>query len=222
MNKIRVGLLTIGQSPREDLVPEIKPLLHPYIEIIEYGLFDNLRPEEVEFLIPKERETPLVTRMRDGRQIQLSEQKIIQLMPKAIKSMIFNLHVEAVGVLCTHDFPNTKYQCPTIFPFDYLQFLINQVLEVKTLGVVVPLKSQIEMTNMKWGERRTIVEAKSPYTPGKTWEEIAQSFTQENVDTVILDCIGYKTIDRWELQDKLANPILLPLIILAYAINQIV
>ncbi|MFX0063178.1 MAG: AroM family protein [Candidatus Hermodarchaeota archaeon] len=221
MNKLRIGLLTLGQSPREDIMTEITPLFLPHIEIVERGLLDSLSPEEIVNLKPEIKETPLVTRLKDGSQVHLSEKKITELLPKTIDLMKTNANVKAVGILCTHDFPKTKFTCPVLFPFDYLRFLINCVLEVRNLGVVVPLKNQIEMTKIKWEKKRTVVEAKSPYIKRKSWEEIIQRFVQEKVEALILDCIGYKIMDAQEIQRLLPVPILLPRTILTYAINQL-
>ena len=221
MDEVKVGLLTIGQSPREDITPEIKPLFLPHIEILEKGLLDNLTPEEIERLKPEIKETPLVTRLREGSQVQLSEKKISSLIPEVIESMKAKMNVRAAGVLCTHDFPKTKFSIPVIFPFDYLNLLITQKLRVRNLGVVVPLEDQIKMTKKKWKIQKVVVEAKSPYAEGKSWEEIAQSFTLEKVEAVVLDCIGYKIQDKEEMQSFLSVSILLPRVVLASAINQL-
>jgi hypothetical protein len=50
---------------------------------------------------------------------------------------------------------------------------------------------------------------------------IADVLSEERVDNVILDCIGYKIQDRQKIYSLLNIPILLPRSILAYAINQI-
>lgn len=59
MNKKRVGFLTIGQSPREDITAEVKPLLAANIEVVEYGLLDDLSAERIGSLAPHEQEIPL-------------------------------------------------------------------------------------------------------------------------------------------------------------------
>lgn len=217
MDKVKVGLLTIGQSPREDIVSEIMPLLNPGIEIVEKGLLDDLSPKEIECLKPDAGEAPLVTRLRNGRQVELNQKKISSMLPEAIDSMQKEIKIRAVGILCTHDFPKKRFLLPVIFPFDYLKFLTSRTLNVKSLGVVVPLESQVEMTKEKWGS--SLVEAKSPYAGGKTWEKIAKKFIAKKVDAVILDCIGYKIKDKQEIQSFLLVPVLLPRIILAHAIN---
>ncbi|NIN92809.1 hypothetical protein GTO36_07485, partial [bacterium] len=72
---VKVGLLTIGQSPREDVVPEMNPFFLPQIKILEKGLLDDLSPEEIRRLKPKKGETPLITRLRKGGSVQLSQKE---------------------------------------------------------------------------------------------------------------------------------------------------
>ncbi len=219
--KLRVGLLTIGQSPRDDLVPEIKPLFLPHIEIVEYGLLDELSSEEIKLLAPDTGEMPLVTRLKDGSQAQLGEKKINGLLHEAIDLMIENMKVKAIGILCTHEFSITKPSCPIVSPFHCLKFLVDEILEVGTLGVLVPLESQMERTKKKWEREKVIVEAKSPYVKGKTWKEISKIFVREKIEAIILDCIGYKIDDRRKIQYLIPVPALLPRAILAHAINQL-
>ncbi len=217
---VKVGLLTIGQSPREDVVPEMNPFFLPQIKILEKGLLDNLNLEEIRRLKPKTGEIPLVTRLSKGSSVQLSEKKISSLLPEAIDSMKTKMKVKAVGILCTRNFQKTKFPPWAIFPFNSLKFLITRIINVKCLGVVVPLEGQIDAAKKKWKKDKVILEVKSPYARGKSWKEIAQNFSQKKVEIVILDCIGYKIKDKRALQKLLSVPVLLPRVVLAFAINQ--
>ncbi len=221
MAKIKIGFLTIGQSPRTDIMTDIQYLILPNIEIIEMGLLDNLSSEEIENLKPEEDEFPFVSRLRDGSQAFLSDKKIQELLPPAIDLMITDLDVRAVAMLCTHDFPKMTFSCPIIFPNDYLKFLVNHILKTESLGVVIPLESQIEMTRKKWKSKRIVLEVKSPYIERHHWDTTAKRFIDEKVDAVVLDCIGFNIPDGRELQHLLNIPILLPRTILAFAINQL-
>ncbi len=167
MALVKVGLLTIGQSPREDVVPEMNPFFLPQIQILEKGLLDDLSPEEIRRLKPKTGEIPLVTRLRKGSSVQLSEKKIGSLLPKAINSMKTKMKVKVVGVLCTNDFQKTEFPPWIIFPFNSLKFLITRIIDIKRLGVVVPLEGQIDAAKKKWKKDKIIVEVKSPYARGK-------------------------------------------------------
>jgi len=202
-------------------MPEMKPLLSPDIEIVEFGVLDDLSPEEIDSLMPQAQETPLVSRLRDGKQVLLSEKRISELLPGAIDLMNTKMNVNAVGVLCTHEFPKKKHSCPVIFPTDYIKFIIDEILDVHKLGVVVPLDKQIEIAKRKWGRKRTVVVSKSPYVQGQTWNDITDALFEERVDTVILDCIGFKIQDRQKIYNLLSIPILLPRTILSFAINQV-
>jgi protein AroM len=221
LSKTQIGLLTIGQSPRDDITSDIRPLLSPDIEIVEYGVLDDLGPEEIASLTPQVQEIPLVSRLRDGSQVVLSEKRIRELLPEAIDFMNKKMKVNAVGLLCTHDFPKKKYSCPVIFPSDYIRYIIDEILDVQKLGVIVPLDNQREAARRKWGRKRTFAVSKSPYVQGKTWDGVVDVLSGERVDTVILDCIGYKISDRQKIYNLLNIPVLLPRAILSFAINQV-
>ncbi|MFX0181870.1 MAG: AroM family protein [Candidatus Hodarchaeota archaeon] len=221
MLKSKIGLLTIGQSPREDILPELIPLLSPNIEIVEVGLLDGLSFEKILELKPEITESQLVTRLNDGSQVQLSEEKISKLLPRTIHLMLTEKNVKAIGILCTHNFPKSNFSCPIIYPFDYLKFLVNNVLEIRNLGVVIPSYDQIGMTENKWGTEKIVVEAKSPYNESKSWRRVIQHFVQEKVEAIVLDCIGYKITDKLEMQNLISVPILLPSVVLVFAINQL-
>jgi protein AroM len=221
LDTVKVGLFTIGQSPRLDVVPEIAPLLLPHLEIVEEGLLDGIPQEEINLLKPEVGENPLVTRLKEGSQVQLSINKISSMFHEAVDRMRTNKNVRAVGVLCTHDFHDIRFSFPVLFPYHYLNFLITQSFQVHNIGVVIPLEDQIRMAKGKWEIEKVLVEVKSPYSEGKKWEEIAQRFIQEKVEAVILDCIGYTEQDKRDLQNLLPSPILLPRAVLAQAINQL-
>jgi protein AroM len=220
-NQNRVGFLTIGQSPREDVMVETKGLLAANIEVVEYGLLDGLSVVRIDSLAPLGKERRLVSRLRDGRQVILGEGKIRELLPEAIEFMHREMNVGAVGVLCTHEFPEKEFSCPVIFPGEHMKSQIDKIADIQILGVVVPLENQIEMAEQKWGHIATFVVPKSPYGGAKTWEDIADALMDEKVDAVILDCIGYTLKDKDEIHTHIDVPILLPRTVLASAINRI-
>jgi protein AroM len=221
LESIKVGFLTIGQSPREDVISEIRPLLLPQIEIYEEGLLDDLPPEEIDLLKPEFGEIPLITRLIDSSQVLLGEKKVSSLMHEALDNMKRKTDIRAAGVLCTHDFRLPRLSYPVIFPYDYIHFLITRVLRINSLGVVVPLEGQVEMGRKKWEVERAVADVMSPYEEGKGWEETAQKFAQEKVEAVVLDCMGFRVQNKQQLQNLLPGPILLPRAILAQAINQL-
>ena len=61
----QIGLVTIGQSPRVDLTPDLARLL-PGVRFVERGALDGLSQMECTGLAPEAGEEALVTRLSGG------------------------------------------------------------------------------------------------------------------------------------------------------------
>ena len=46
----RLGAVTIGQSPRTDIIPDLRTVLGAEVEIVEAGALDELAPDEIRAL----------------------------------------------------------------------------------------------------------------------------------------------------------------------------
>jgi len=99
-----VGFLTIGQSPRTDVLSDIQEYLKG-LEIVEAGALDGLTREYIETnLAPRAGETLLVTRMRDGSEVIIAEERILPLMQERVR-WLEEQGVEVIAVLCSGSFP---------------------------------------------------------------------------------------------------------------------
>ena len=78
MNK-KIGAITIGQSPRNDLIPEIESYLGG-AEILQMGSLDGLDKSEIQKLAPDTDDTVLVSKLRDNSWAVMGERKIIPLL----------------------------------------------------------------------------------------------------------------------------------------------
>ena len=52
MLKMKVGAITIGQSPRADVVQELLPLMGEQVELIQAGALDGLTREDIQAFAP--------------------------------------------------------------------------------------------------------------------------------------------------------------------------
>ncbi|KUK17175.1 AroM family protein [Thermococcus sibiricus] len=215
---MKVGFITIGQSPRVDVVPEIKPYLWD-VEIIECGALDGLTLEEIKELAPKEGEYVLVSRLRDGTQVRLSREKIVKRLQECIKKL--ETEVDIIGVLCTGEFPELTSKKPLVEP-SLLLLKTVEALGVSKLGVIVPDPDQIEMTKRKWsGIADTIkVQSVSPYLGGE--EELVKA-AQElgDCDLIVLDCIGYGLNAKRLVKNVTKKPVVLPRTLMARVIGEL-
>ena len=62
----KVGLITVGQAPRSDVVPDMAAILGGDVEIVEAGALDGLSREQIAPLAPEGDDEILVTRLADG------------------------------------------------------------------------------------------------------------------------------------------------------------
>lgn len=190
---ISVGMITIGQSPRKDVRDDVEEILGERFDIVECGALDALSRNEIEELAPQEGEYVLVTRLRDGTEVRLSRNRIIERMQKCIRQL--EQQVKAIVILCTGEFEDLDSDKLFIEPSLVIKNVVKALLNEGTLGVVVPSSDQIEALKRKW-KRKGItvsVQALSPYekTDEKKIKTIAERFKGENVDMIVLDCIGY-------------------------------
>src|SRR5688572_33491680 len=82
-----VGLVTIGQSPRVDVVPDMAAILGPGVDIREAGALDGLARAEIDALAPTGDDEILVTRLRDGTSVFLGKPKIVHLVEARIAAL---------------------------------------------------------------------------------------------------------------------------------------
>ena len=104
--------VTLGQTPRTDLVPELASWLPPGTEIRQVGALDGLSAGEVEARAPGSGAPRLVTRLADGAQAVVDK----AWMHHRLQAMLDGRTADAAEVtvlLCTGDFPGLR--CPGIF-----------------------------------------------------------------------------------------------------------
>src|SRR5881628_309209 len=106
-----VGLVTIGQSPRSDVVPEMAALIGPGIEVREAGALDGLKRSEIEALAPTGHDEILVTRLQDGSAVFVGEEKIVGLVEQRIAALERG-GATLTALLCTGAFPRLRATRP--------------------------------------------------------------------------------------------------------------
>jgi len=216
---MKVGFITIGQSPRVDVVPEIKPYLGD-VEIIECGALDALTLEEIEELAPKEGDYVLVSRLRDGTQARLSRERIVKRLQECVKKL--EKEVDVIGVLCTGEFPKIESKKLLVEP-SLLLLKTVEALGVSNLGVIVPDPDQIEMTKRKWSDiAGTIkVQSVSPYI-GKEEDLIKAAQELKDCNLIIMDCFGYNKHMKKTVYNIVKKPVILPRTLLAHLLRALV
>ena len=73
----KVGLITVGQAPRSDVVPDMAAILGGDVEIAEAGALDGLTLPLIASLAPEGDDEILVTRLADGSSVFIGKTKMI-------------------------------------------------------------------------------------------------------------------------------------------------
>jgi len=217
---VKIGLITIGQSPRVDVVPEMVQILGN-VDIIECGALDNLTAEEIQKLAPKEGDYVLVTRLRNGTQVRLSREKIVKLLQTCIEKL--ENEVDVIGILCTGKFSKLKSKKLLIEPSILLLKVVESILPQGKLGILIPSPDQIEETEEKWSHIgvETKILVVSPYL-GKEEEFKKAARTLKDCDLIVLDCIGYNLKAKEIMKNLTKKPVLLPRTLMAHVIRELV
>ena len=112
----KIGAITVGQTPRTDLIPEIAPILGDSIEIIQMGGLDGLTKEEIQTMTPAPGDHVLVSRLKDGSSVSFGESHILPRL-EACMDQLKKDQVSLILFLCTGEFPDTfQADVPLIFP----------------------------------------------------------------------------------------------------------
>jgi len=204
---MKIGMITIGQSPRNDVVTEIRDILGP-VEIIERGCLDELTKEQMETLKLKEGEPFLVTLLRNGSSIQVSTEKVTNLLQQRIKEL--ERDVDLIVLLCTGDFANLQSKKLIIEPGKLIRKLVQGILtKEQKLGVIIPSVEQMEQTKKKWAAENLVVAVASPYENQEKLRDAAKALQAKDVSLSVLDCVGYTRQMKQYVQEITGKPAIL-------------
>lgn len=189
-----VAALEIGQSPRPDLVAELRAAVPDDVLILEVGALDGIDAATVAPIGP-DAASPLSTRLADGRHVVVDEPWIAPHLQSAVRRAEA-AGAEALILLCAGGFQDLTTDRPLIRPVDAVARLLRD-RDLRTILVVVPARSQIPASEAKWRglgfDPRMLATA---LTDGLA--EIVEA--AEEVEAVVLDFVGHPAndIDRVE------------------------
>lgn len=206
----RMGLVTIGQTPRVDLTPDIKEILGENVEIIEMGALDGLSKSEITDFYPKDNDEVLVTRLNDGSQAIVAERHIFPQLKKSIGALE-KQGVKIIFLACTGHFPPCSSSSLIIQPQQLLHNIVMSIAKDLTLGVVVPNEMQLEPAAFRWHDTaaKVVVQAASPYSDIRELKTASVKLQAEQVDMVVMDCIGYSLDMKALMKQNLDKPVIL-------------
>lgn len=222
----KIGFLTIGQSPRDDILDELIPLLPPGADFLQAGALDGLEGKDLRALAPEPGEFPLISRLKDGSSVIVSRQKVLPLVEAKVKELE-NRGADMIALLCTEDFPEIISQKPLLLPCGLMKAEAEKRSGLKKITVFVPLKDQIKAAAAKWQfpGRQMQITSLNPYaTSNKVaarLEELRSSLYKFKPDLLIFDCLGFPFSLCQKINQLSGLPFLSPRLCLASEISKL-
>lgn len=203
---MKIGFVTIGQAPRDDVMEDLRPLLPKDLDIVEAGALDGLSREQVEAMLrPGPGEVVYVTRMRNGSEVKISKERLLPLLEKRIEE-VNSQGADLIAILCSGEFPAFRSRAPIVFPDRILKGIVSSISYRGRAAVLIPAREQLEYARDKWGKyfENLSVHPISPYTSGpEDFAELGRRLADEGAGVVVMDCVGYSSKQREALRRSL-------------------
>jgi protein AroM len=207
----RLGLITVGQSPRTDVVPDMAVILGGDVDIIEAGALDGLSRAQIAALAPQGDDEILVTRLADGSSVFVGKTPVIPLIEQRIAALE-DRGVALNALLCTGAFPALTARRPLLEPQQLLLGLLRAMTFPGRLGVLTPSERHVPQTEARWRESGfdALVAPLSPYEeedPAAV-RRAADALRAGGVGLIVMDCIGFRRKTRDEIAHLTGAPAL--------------
>ncbi len=192
-----LGIVTIGQAPRSDVVPQMERYLPRDTEIVEAGALDGLTLEEAGAFRPRAGEYVLTTRMADGRSVTVAKERLLPRLEGAVQR-VEEAGADTILLLCTGEFPELRRRPILVAEPDRMLRHVVLAFRPKRLGVLIPLPEQVEAAQVRWSEvvREARVVPADPYGEPAHIPEAARELRDHDPDLIVMDCMGFQEEHR--------------------------
>jgi protein AroM len=220
----KIGMITIGQSPRVDILPEMKEVLGTEVEILEAGALDGLNLEEVKKFSPKRGDYILCTRMSDGTEVVVAKRFVLPRVQRCI-DLLTGKGPEILLFLCTGNFPPFSSKKLLIESQKILDhFILALHGENERMGLIIPLSDQIEQARKKYDRLKgeMIIKAASPYAQKDEVSMAAKELKKADPHVIVMHCMGYTQAMKERVREITGKPTVLARSIVARTLKELI
>ncbi len=216
----RAAFITIGQSPRPDIMDEMRPWWDGLsLDIEEHGALDGLSREDIARAAPRERDERLVSRLHDGTEVLLESEWVHHRVAEMVRELD-DRGIDLFVLLCTGRFHGLTSRGILVAAGPVVDHGLAAIAESReSIGVLLPNEGQKAPFRCEpAGSRRFILSHASPYS-GDRWDTAAREL--EEADLVVMHCMGYTEPMRQKLARSTGKPVLLARRMVAAAVAQV-
>lgn len=203
--------ITIGKSPRKD----IGIIMERYLDDIaaeQIGVLDNLTEYEMTAISTyTPQDEVLVSRLDDEHYIELNAKIVEDYLQKIIQEAEKKGY-EHILLLCTGSFPDIVLKTSNLYlPDQIISPVISSIARHRKMGLLVPHENQKPMMEDKWRGYglNPLIASASPYL---NLDEIiisAKNLEKNNIDFILMDCMGYTEEMKKAVSAEVAVPVIL-------------
>lgn len=190
----RLGLLTIGQSPRPDGLARDVAAAAGMSEVLERGALDGLTRADLTGMRPQEGDYRLVTLLRDGGSVEIAKRFILDRLQAQIEALEAD-GADAVLMMCTGEFPPFRHRVPLVLPQLALYGVVKGLAGDGRVASLTPLPAQVPQAVAKWASLGVDASAfhADPYGPDPiaAVATAAAAAREAGAAALFMDCFGY-------------------------------
>lgn len=202
-----LGLVTIGQTPRDDFGEFFAGLggARPWVRF--EGALDGVDAATLERLCEAEATDRLVVRLADGRSLSVSRTLLQPFVQRALDRLVAR-GADLMTVLCDSDWSDVRAgQGTVIDPAAAIGAELALWAErMERLGLVVPEAGQASSPSTRFAVSAQVRPFASPAETAADVDAAARTFGEAGVDGVYLRCMGYEKTAGERIGETLGVP----------------
>jgi len=203
----RVVFVTIGQAPRDDIVPEILGMVHRPLSSQQLGALDRLSAEEILAASPSAEEESLYTRLANGEHVVVStrfvEQRVAELLERTDRA-----GYDLIVLITTGLFAPFATRTPLINGQRVVDAWTEAlVVEEGRIGIVYPLKRQIAERHYLHTHGATIRNPQAAVLTAESGrlEEAARQL--KDCELILMHSVGYSESEALRVAELTSKPV---------------
>jgi len=220
-----IGFATIGQTPRDDLVPYLVEQLGTPVRVLERGVLDDLSADEIASLDRGTDGLHMVTRLRDGGSARLQYEAAVPRMQAEVDALVEE-GADLVVILCGADWSRVTAKVPVVNPGKLFPNVIQALGAGSRVGIVKPSAGQVEHTVAQYGALGLDVAVTSAFPYDEHAIAAARSAAQEmrsaGAEMLWMTCVGMDEAMRAAAREEHDVPIVLARSLLARTIGELI
>jgi protein AroM len=215
--KPKVGMISIGQSPRPDILSIFQDDWGDRADIVEIGALDGVSHEDVEQMAPQEGDEVLVVKMADGQQHIVGRRYLIPRIELCADTLL-KQQVTAMILLCTGDFRPFRYPVPFIIPQKIVNNMISALVGAgQVVGVMIPTGEQQKQMrrSLACSGIVPVFASASPHLGEQGIIDAAHQLKRYDIDFIVMHCFGYTREMRDLVKGVTGKPVVLSNLLVA-------